>query len=150
MPMTETRPAARPCPILRLTTYVTAGPGITSRIAAPVMNNNREECLINMALALLRRKSVAAVTIASQESRFSDVRHRRQILRGHRCGNHRNDARRNRQSDGRHHDRARAVLRHQDLRADRSGHPQPFIYCSHASLELTASWKKGGPRQTPA
>jgi hypothetical protein len=29
--------------MLLLITYVTAGPGITSRIAAPVTNNNSEE-----------------------------------------------------------------------------------------------------------
>jgi hypothetical protein len=34
--------------MLRLTTYVTAGPGINSRIAAPVTNNNSEEWLINI------------------------------------------------------------------------------------------------------
>src|SRR6266852_1517318 len=52
MPMTETRPAARPCPMLRLTTYVTAGPGITNRIAAPVTNNNSDEWLINIGWGL--------------------------------------------------------------------------------------------------
>jgi hypothetical protein len=43
--------------MLRLTTYVTAGPGITSRIAAPVTNNINEEWLISILVEALSQIS---------------------------------------------------------------------------------------------
>ena len=56
------RDMAAPWPMHRLTTYVTAGPGMTRRTAAPVTNNNREEWLISIRAFLVssREKSTGS------------------------------------------------------------------------------------------
>src|SRR5438067_9934928 len=42
-PSTDTRPARRPCSMLRVTTYITEGPGITSSASAAMANTPRVE-----------------------------------------------------------------------------------------------------------
>jgi hypothetical protein len=39
MPKHDTTPAARPCVMLRVTTYNTAGPGVTASAIAAITNN---------------------------------------------------------------------------------------------------------------
>jgi hypothetical protein len=41
MPKHETTPAVRPCVMLRVTMYCTAGPGVTARTSAAITNNCR-------------------------------------------------------------------------------------------------------------